>query len=52
MSYSCSNEQAALAHLESIIYDPHESDSSPHVPNGMDGEEGALSGSDEDRLKD
>lgn len=42
-------EQAALAHLESIIYDPHESDPSHHGPNGVDGEDDAgVSGSDGD----
>lgn len=40
-------EQAALAHLESIIYDPHESDPSHDGPNSVDGEDG-VAGSDED----
>lgn len=48
--YPCSDEQAALAHLESIIYDPREADSSHRGPHGVDGKDGALSGSDEDEI--
>ena len=56
--YPCSDEQAALAHLESIIYDPHEADASHYGPNGVDGEDGTRSGSEdatdarEDRSRD
>jgi hypothetical protein len=41
-------EQAALAYLESIIYDPDDYDPSHHGPNGVNGEDGGVSGNEGD----
>jgi len=37
-------KQAALAHLESIIYDPHHSDPSHDGTNGVNGTDEGVSG--------